>query len=95
MRKSTLLAISTGISIILVLVSHWIIEYYDYTERAAFVVNAPFLSGAILTPVVLLILTPFNQKLLRWRKVRGRDIEEEERFESPSGMISLTRRDDE
>ena len=95
MRKTTLLAISTGISIVVVLISKWLIEYYDYTGRVAFIATSPFVGGAILSPVVLLVLTPFNQKLLAWRKSRGRDIEEEERFESPSGMISLTRRDDE
>ena len=95
MRKTTLLALSTGISIVAVLISQAVIEYYDYTGRAAFIVNSPVVSGAILTPIILLVLTPFNQKVLAWRKMRGRDIEEEERFESPTGMISLTRRDDE
>lgn len=94
MKKSTLLAISTGISVIVIVISQWVIDYYDYTGRASFIASSPIVSGAVLTPVILLALTPFNQRLLSWRKARGRDIEEEERYESPGGMISLTRRDD-
>lgn len=93
MRKTTLLAISTGISVFMIVISQWVIDYYDYTGRASFIASFPLISGAVLTPVVLLVLTPLNRRLLEWRKARGRDIEEEERYENPGGMISLTRRD--
>ena len=40
--------------------------------------------------VLTYFLTPLNRRLLDWRKARGRDIEEEERFETDHGMIRLT-----
>jgi len=43
--------------------------------------------------IVLTILTLLNRRVLDWRKVEGRDIEEEERYESDHGMISLTPKD--
>lgn len=45
-------------------------------------------AGLFLTPVLLLLLTPLNKHLLAWRKARGRDIEEEEKYEQ-NGVISL------
>ena len=41
-----------------------------------------------------LILTPINNRVLEWRKANGRDIEEEERYETADGMIKLTPNDD-
>lgn len=49
----------------------------------------------VLAGVVSVILTPLNRRILGWRKARGRDIDEEERYESDYGMISLTPKDDE
>ena len=45
-------------------------------------------AGLFLTPLLLLLLTPLNKYLLAWRKARGRDIEEEEKYEQ-NGVISL------
>jgi hypothetical protein len=42
-----------------------------------------------LAPVLMIPLSKLNQRLLDWRKARGRDIEEEEKYETDSGMISL------
>ncbi len=51
---------------------------------------AAFLIAGVLTTA----LTPLNRGLLVWRKERGRDIEEEERYETESGMIRLTPNDE-
>ena len=45
-------------------------------------------AGLFLTPVLLVLVTPINKYLLAWRKARGRDIEEEEKYEH-DGVISL------
>lgn len=47
-----------------------------------------------LSSVLTYFLTPLNRRLLDWRKARGRDIEEEERFETDHGMIRLTPNDE-
>lgn len=49
---------------------------------------SPVFAGLFLTPVILVLLMPVNKYLLTWRKARGRDIEEEERYEH-DGVISL------
>lgn len=43
----------------------------------------------VIAPIVLAVLTPFNNRLREARKARGRDIVAEERHESEDGMISL------
>lgn len=65
---------------------------YVDLPRWSFVTSgiASFLIAGVLTTV----LTPINRRLLDWRKARGRDIEAEERHESPSGMIRLTPNDE-
>ncbi len=52
----------------------------------------PFLIVWVLAPLLMVPLTPLNRKLLAWRKQRGRDVEEEERFEiDGTDFISLRR----
>ena len=53
---------------------------------------SPILIVWVLAPLLMIPLTPLNRKLLAWRKQRGRDIEEEERFEiEGTDFISLQR----
>ena len=49
---------------------------------------SPLVAGLLLSPVLLALLTPLNKYLLARRKARGRDIEEEEKYEH-DGVISL------
>ena|GEM_PF-2071401 len=49
---------------------------------------SPVFAGLFLTPLIVVLLTPVNKYLLNWRKARGRDIEEEEKYEQ-NGVISL------
>ncbi|MEQ1603737.1 MAG: hypothetical protein ABL999_02615 [Pyrinomonadaceae bacterium] len=51
------------------------------------------LMSLVLAGIILVVLTPLNRRLLDWRKSRGRDIEDEERYESDHGLISLTPKD--
>ena len=58
-------------------------------------VRVPFGIGAlvallILVPVLVVALTPLNNRLLAWRKEHGRDIKEEEKYEREgAGIISI------
>ncbi|HBB98236.1 MAG TPA: hypothetical protein DC054_22860 [Blastocatellia bacterium] len=53
---------------------------------------SPFLIFWVLGPLLMIPLTALNRKLLAWRKQRGRDIEEEERYEiDGTDFISLQR----
>lgn len=56
---------------------------------------SPLFVGFVLFPVLMVPLTLLNKRLLAWRKVRGRDIEEEEKYENEeAGIISLRPRPD-
>ena len=51
---------------------------------------SPLIAAVIILPIVLLSLGALNQRILRWRKARGRDIEEEEKHEfDDADIISL------
>ena len=55
---------------------------------------SPLVVGFILVPILAVPLTLLNKQLLAWRKARGRDIEDEERYENEdAGIISLRPRD--
>jgi hypothetical protein len=59
--------------------------------------NIPFfVIYLILMPLFSIALAPVNKRLRGWRKARGRDIEEEERYEiEEADIISLRPRPDE
>ena len=61
---------------------------YDYFPGSGVAVSG--LISLVAGSVLALVLTPLNKKILAWRKSRGRDIEEEERYETEGGMIRLT-----
>src|ERR1043165_4994560 len=51
---------------------------------------SPLFASIIIVPLLIIPLTALNQYILAWRKARGRDIEEEEKYEfEESDMISL------
>ena len=50
----------------------------------------PLVAFLVLMPLLVVALTPLNKRLLAWRKARGRDIEEEEKYEREgAGIISI------
>ena len=53
--------------------------------------NIPFfVIYLVLMPLLLVPMTAVNKRLLAWRKARGRDIEEEEKYEiEEADAISL------
>ena len=56
--------------------------------------SSPLIGSFVLFPVLLVLLTPLNLWLRNWRKKRGRDIDAEERHETPGGFIRLTPNED-
>jgi hypothetical protein len=51
---------------------------------------APLIVFLVLVPLLMMPMTLLNKHLLAWRKQRGRDIEEEEKYEREgAGIISL------
>ena len=50
----------------------------------------PFAIFLVLAPLLMIPLNRLNKRLLAWHKARGRDIEEEERYEIEEvDMVSL------
>jgi hypothetical protein len=51
---------------------------------------SPLIAAVIILPIFVIALVLLNQRLLRWRKAHGRDIEEEEKHEfDDADIISL------
>ena len=93
MRKSTLLMISTIIALPIVYFARYILMQNDIWIGPKTFVGTGLLAF-LLSPLIAAMLTPLNKKLLAKRKEAGRDIEDEERYESDHGMISLRPNDD-
>lgn len=85
MRKSTL----AGLSVLLAYGTIFVLRFADVS--ISFLLS-PLVAGLILAPLFLLPLAALNKPLLAWRKARGRDIEEEEKYEH-DGVISLRPRE--
>lgn len=85
MRKTTLAGLSLFLAYALVFVLRFAGVSIPWTL-------SPLFAGLVLVPVLLVPLALINKHLLRWRKARGRDIEDEERYEH-DGVISLRPRD--
>ena len=83
MRKRTLAAVCSVLALLIVL------------TMGVFRVKTPhnipfFVIYLVLMPVLSVVLTPLNKRLVAWRKTRGRDIQDEERYEiEGTDIISL------
>jgi hypothetical protein len=85
MRKSSL----TGLSVVLAYAIVFALRFGGVSIPFAL---SPLFAGLFLAPVLLVPLTLINKYLLAWRKARGRDIEDEEKYEH-DGIISLRPRE--
>lgn len=85
MRKSTLAGLSA-------LLAYAIVFALRFAGVSIPFALSPLFAGLFLAPVLLAPLTLMNKYLLAWRKARGRDIEEEEKYEH-DGVISLRPRE--
>ena len=94
MRKGTLAVVAWLIAFPAVYFLPTMAEYFGVGSFTRFSAVSAGLASFVAAGVLTAVLTPLNRRLLDWRKARGRDIEAEERYESNSGMISLTSNDD-
>lgn len=89
MRKQTLAGLCFALSLAIV--------YGLRLLARSLGVNIPLISYAyplvvscVLAPLLLIPMSKLNRHLRDWRKARGRDIEEEEKYENvEAGVISL------
>jgi hypothetical protein len=87
MRKKTLAGLSGFLSFVIVFGLSFV------GVRIPFEISS-LVAVVLLAPVLLVPLTIINKRLLAWRKARGRDIEEEEKYEDDAtGIISLRPRE--
>ena len=95
MRKSTLMAVAYVIVFPFVYFAENIFFFGGFPDLPRGSLAGKGVVAFVVAGIVSVILTPLNRRILDWRRARGRDIEEEERYESDYGMISLTPKDDE
>ena len=83
MRKRTLAGVCSVLALVIVLAMGFL--------RIKTPHNIPFfVIYLVLMPLLLVPMTALNKRLLAWRKVRGRDIEEEQNYEiEEADIISL------
>jgi hypothetical protein len=95
MRKATSLSVNVVIAFVITQILISVLKAAEtdllWWQHLGLFFAACLVSGSVIG----FILDRFNASLLRWRKVRGRDIEGEERYESADGMISLIPKDKE
>lgn len=89
MRKQTLAGVCYLISFVVIYGMRLLVRALGINVPLLFYVS-PLIASFILAPLVLIPLTKLNRRLLAWRKARGRDIEEEEKYENVNaGIISI------
>jgi hypothetical protein len=89
MRKQTLAGVCSLLSLGIVFGLHAIANAL-HIRTPLYGFASHLVVSFILTPFVMIPMTKLNARLLAWRKARGRDIEEEEKYENTTaGIISL------
>lgn len=93
MRKSTLMLISYIIVFPVVYLLPHLAEALSFASFPRWSLPTNGIAALLGAGVLSVVLTPLNKRILEWRKAHGRDIEEEERYETDQGMIRLTPND--
>jgi hypothetical protein len=89
MRKQTLAAVCSLLSFAVVFGLRALAHLLNVRLPLAGYAS-PFLVSFVLIPILIVPLARLNTHLLAWRKARGRDIEEEEKYENVTAdIISL------
>jgi hypothetical protein len=89
MRKQSLAGLSLFLSLVVVYGLNYAAGSYGLGLPYDGLVSHA-VSSLILAPILMIPLARLNRLLLAWRKKRGRDIEEEEKYEiAESDIISL------
>lgn len=88
MRKRTLAGVCVSLALAILLV----LKLFGVPVPLGL---APLLVYLAVVPLLMVPMTLLNKRLLAWRKSRGRDIEDEEKYEiGETGFISLRPRPD-
>jgi hypothetical protein len=89
MRKKTLSRVCVILALVIVNALRWFASQQGIRLPLIGYVS-PWIASIIIVPLLLIPLTAVNQYILKWRKARGRDIEEEEKYENDEAdIISL------
>ena len=89
MRPKTLHAILLLVAIAIVCGLKWFASLFTvYLPIVG--ETSPLIAAVIVLPLALTIVVTINQRIIAWRKARGRDIEEEQKHEfDDADIISL------
>src|SRR5262249_4981097 len=90
MRNRDLAGVSLLLSIGLIYFSVYLLPILGIRIGFLGSFSSHVIASFLLFPVILLVLTPLNNRFRQWRKARGRDIDEEEKYETEYGMTKLT-----
>lgn len=93
MRLRNLLGVTLVLSIALVFAIRRTLPFLGIDLGFMTSVGSHLLASFVIFPILLIVLTPLNDRVRQWRKDNGRDIAEEERYETDHGMIRLTPND--
>jgi hypothetical protein len=89
MRKRTLATIAYLLALVLVYLLRAAARSQGVPVPWLATYASLFVASLVVTPLLLIPLTKLNDRLLEWRRARGRDIEAEERHETESGVLSI------
>ena len=89
MRKQTLAGFCLILAFAIVYVTKPVLSFFGVKTPFLASFAASLLVMFILASILMIPLTIINNRILAYRKEQGRDIEEEEKYESESGIISL------
>jgi hypothetical protein len=89
MRPKTLHAILLILACAILFGLKWLAS--TYTIHLPLIGNvSPVIAAVIILPLVLITVAAFNQRIITWRKARGKDIVEEQAHEfDDADIISL------
>lgn len=88
MRKRTLASVCAILAFAILFGLRWVRVYFPLGL-------SPFFVFLVVMPLLMIPMTLLNKRLLAWRRARGRDIEEEEKYEiEEADIISLRPRSD-
>lgn len=93
MRDRDLFGFAILLSIGLVFGGTYILPLVGFRIGFLASLGSPAIASFIIAPFLLVLLFPLNQRFRQWRKAHGRDIAEEERYETEYGMTRLTPND--
>ena len=100
MRRNTLTIISSILSAIVAIVTYFSVslslEFWSIETPLSEILlySATGISGLLFKYIFEKILFRAQKEILKFRKARGNDIQEQEKFETETGLISIMKNND-